>query len=47
MTKPFKVHKDVYMIGGAELSHPCEGHFGIYQPATAVERYIQAYLESL
>jgi len=22
MTKPFKVYKDVYMIGGAELSHP-------------------------
>jgi len=25
----------------------CEGHFGIYQPATAVERYIRGYLESL
>lgn len=25
----------------------CEGHFGIYQPADAVERYIQGYLESL
>jgi len=25
----------------------CEGHFGIYQPATAVERYIREYLESL
>ena len=22
MAKPFKVYKDVYMIGGAELSHP-------------------------
>jgi len=25
----------------------CEGHFGIYQPAAAVERYIKGYLESL
>jgi glyoxylase-like metal-dependent hydrolase (beta-lactamase superfamily II) len=25
----------------------CEGHFGIYQPAAAVERYIQGYLDSL
>ena len=25
----------------------CEGHFGIYQPAAAVERYIRAYLDSL
>jgi len=25
----------------------CEGHFGIYQPATAVERYIRGHLESL
>ncbi len=25
----------------------CEGHFGIYQPATAVERYIRGYLTSL
>ena len=25
----------------------CEGHFGIYQPADAVERYIRQYLDSL
>lgn len=25
----------------------CEGHFGIYQPAAAVERYIRGYLDSL
>jgi glyoxylase-like metal-dependent hydrolase (beta-lactamase superfamily II) len=25
----------------------CEGHFGIYQPAAAVERYIRGYLGSL
>lgn len=25
----------------------CEGHFGVYQPAAAVERYIQGYLDSL
>ncbi len=25
----------------------CEGHFGIYQPANAVERYIRGYLDSL
>lgn len=25
----------------------CEGHFGIYQPAPAVERYIQGYVDSL
>ncbi len=25
----------------------CEGHFGIFQPATAVERYIRRYLEGL
>lgn len=25
----------------------CEGHFGIYQPAAEVERYIQSYLDSL
>lgn len=25
----------------------CEGHFGIYQPAAAVERYIQGYIDSL
>lgn len=25
----------------------CEGHFGIYQPASEVERYIQYYLNSL
>jgi glyoxylase-like metal-dependent hydrolase (beta-lactamase superfamily II) len=25
----------------------CEGHFGIYQPAGAVEEYIRGYLESL
>ncbi len=25
----------------------CEGHFGIYQPAEEVERYIQEYIDSL
>jgi glyoxylase-like metal-dependent hydrolase (beta-lactamase superfamily II) len=25
----------------------CEGHFGIYRPADAVERYIRSYLDSL
>ena len=25
----------------------CEGHFGIYQPATEIKRYIQYYLDSL
>jgi len=25
----------------------CEGHFGIYQPAAAIERYIRGYLDSL
>lgn len=25
----------------------CEGHFGVYQPAAAVERYIRGYLRSL
>jgi len=25
----------------------CEGHFGIYQPATAVEKYIRGYLNGL
>ena len=25
----------------------CEGHFGVYQPATAVERYIRGYCDSL
>jgi len=25
----------------------CEGHFGIYQPASEVKRYIQQYLDSL
>jgi metallo-beta-lactamase class B len=25
----------------------CEGHFGIYQPAPAVETYIQGYIDSL
>jgi len=25
----------------------CEGHFGIYQPATEVKRYIEGYLHSL
>ncbi len=25
----------------------CEGHFGIYQPAPQVERYIQGYVDSL
>jgi hypothetical protein len=25
----------------------CEGHFGIYQPAAAVKRYIQQYVDSL
>jgi glyoxylase-like metal-dependent hydrolase (beta-lactamase superfamily II) len=25
----------------------CEGHFGIYQPAPAVERYIRGYIDSL
>lgn len=25
----------------------CEGHFGVYRPAAAVERYIRGYLESL
>jgi glyoxylase-like metal-dependent hydrolase (beta-lactamase superfamily II) len=25
----------------------CEGHFGIYQPADEVERYIRGYMESL
>jgi len=23
----------------------CEGHFGIYQPAGAVKKYIQGYLQ--
>ena len=25
----------------------CEGHFGIYQPANEVERYIKEYLQSI
>jgi hypothetical protein len=25
----------------------CEGHFGIYQPATEVKRYIEGYLYSI
>ena len=25
----------------------CEGHFGVYQPAAEVERYIQRYIDNL
>ncbi len=37
LSKPFQVWQDVY----------CEGHFGIYQPADEVERYITRYLREL
>lgn len=44
---PFRAKVSLQKLIDLKADILCEGHFGIYQPADAVEGYIRGYLESL
>jgi glyoxylase-like metal-dependent hydrolase (beta-lactamase superfamily II) len=44
---PAKAKRSLQKLINLRADILCEGHYGIYQPATAVERYIRGYLDSL
>lgn len=46
-TDPVKAKPSLQKLIDLKADILCEGHFGIYQPASAVERYIRGYLDSL
>ena len=37
--------KSLHMLLGLKADILCEGHFGIFQPASEVQRYINSYIE--
>lgn len=44
---PAQAKLSLYKLVELKADILCEGHFGIYQPAAAVESYIQGYIDSL
>jgi len=44
---PLKAKQSLRKLKELKSDILCEGHFGIYQPASAVEEYIQGYIDSL
>jgi len=44
---PVKAKQSLQRLKELKSDILCEGHFGIYQPTSAVEKYIQEYIDSL
>ena len=44
---PLKAKHSLQKLKELKSDILCEGHFGIYEPASEVERYIQGYIDSL
>ena len=44
---PLRAKQSLQKLNELKSDILCEGHFGIYQPASAVERYIRGYIDSL